>query len=727
MSENMSMSKKDQTCEVYNWRRQVSIREGGEYSDHDDDSYNPDDYEIDDNELSQLRPPGSQYHFCGDIEDDSVEEAEVIVIEDDDSHEEDEVSSLPMDVAQREESQALENLKPAAVSSTSLNITTPSSSRSKEASSGLTQTDSFDESFWQEAMEVCQQKELEYEQKSASKKRKVNISSESTTTPPVTTKTRGRSDKKTTGKKSRVSEDPPLLQQSILKFRRMNTLTSQKRFLDTPEKKHLEVNGTLRIYKKGETFKSGDFLFTITGFSTYKNQKWAMFDNGVSMHLKNTFIGPKHAKTISDDLKWCREFGAAECDSDPLIVRSLRMPMFDKNAPSGNMIRLRFLEGPISAPRSSPDPFWVYDCGPVDSAKSMSDNYQFAYLSKHMLDPTQWITRSQLPEKPVVLDLFGGMGAMHYGFKKAGFSPRSFIVEKNPVAAATLKVNFPEAEVFDECVHVFLKNAMDVHMGYPQPSQVHHIHSSSPCQGLSTRNPNTNNGRPFSASDLENNALSYVFVDFVAYYRPKFASFENVVGILKHINSAIEYVRKIAAGLIQLGYQCRLFIINSKEHGDPQKRRRVIMFAARHDVYLPDAPPPNMKQETNVEEVLANLYDTTPTAGSGRAVTSNGKLVTRHSIEGGLDWVDDGDGVRLSQIMDGKATTVRRQNPIKHPIHDRQITVRERARLMSIPDELDIMGSPKQQRDQIGNAVPVNTAICLAEQIMVAHLKELRP
>jgi DNA (cytosine-5)-methyltransferase 1 len=65
------------------------------------------------------------------------------------------------------------------------------------------------------------------------------------------------------------------------------------------------------------------------------------------------------------------------------------------------------------------------------------------------------------------------------------------------------------------------------------------------------------------------------------------------------------------------------------------------------------------------------------------------------------------------------APTVLGNSRFIHPFHDRYLTVREQARLMSYPDDHVFIGSKDEQYNQIGESVPVVLSSAIASYIKV--------
>ncbi|MGI0008805.1 MAG: DNA cytosine methyltransferase, partial [Nitrosopumilaceae archaeon] len=52
-----------------------------------------------------------------------------------------------------------------------------------------------------------------------------------------------------------------------------------------------------------------------------------------------------------------------------------------------------------------------------------------------------------------------------------------------------------------------------------------------------------------------------------------------------------------------------------------------------------------------------------------------------------------------------------------HPEQDRAITIREAARLQTIPDDFNFKGNVQTLEEMVGDAVPVNLATAIAKKV----------
>jgi DNA (cytosine-5)-methyltransferase 1 len=122
-----------------------------------------------------------------------------------------------------------------------------------------------------------------------------------------------------------------------------------------------------------------------------------------------------------------------------------------------------------------------------------------------------------------------------------------------------------------------------------------------------------------------------------------------------------------------------------------------------------------------VKDRLGVLENIEPVFESGLVQLPDGRLIWDHNKEGTDLKSDEKDMCRL--VEDLPAKTVRKANAIKHYCKHRCLTIRERARLQSLPDEHKLAGRSSEKSDQIGNAVPENLARAVARSIM-ASLKD---
>ncbi|PIN10956.1 DNA (cytosine-5-)-methyltransferase [Handroanthus impetiginosus] len=121
----------------------------------------------------------------------------------------------------------------------------------------------------------------------------------------------------------------------------------------------------------------------------------------------------------------------------------------------------------------------------------------------------------------------------------------------------------------------------------PLPGTVDVICGGPPCQGISGFNRFRNKDAPLE--DPKNKQL-VVFMDIVAYLKPKFVLMENVVDIVKFAGG---FLGRYALGrLVAMGYQARMGMMAAGAYGLPQFRMRMFMWGALPTEKLPQYPLP---------------------------------------------------------------------------------------------------------------------------------------
>lgn len=319
---------------------------------------------------------------------------------------------------------------------------------------------------------------------------------------------------------------------------------------------------------------------------------------------------------------------------------------------------------------------------------------------------------------PTVVDLFSGAGLFSYGFVKEGFQVIRAI-EMNDLACATYAANLGS---HIECA--------DVQIAQPR-GRCDVLIAGPPCQGFSTLN--------IRRARDPRNLLSLEVVRWARVLRPRVVVVENVAAFLLS-----PVWGQLAKELEGLGYDVAASEHNALDYGVPQLRRRSFTVATRGGITIPNPKPlrggfktvqecweglarepngVNLHMAPKPSEIALARMKVIPYGGDKRDVMRNAPNITPRSwwevkcqatdVWGRLWW-------------DRPANTLRTtlQNPSKgrylHPEQHRAISLREAARLHSIPDEWTFVGRPYPVAKQIGNSVPPRLARSIARAIRSA-------
>lgn len=237
------------------------------------------------------------------------------------------------------------------------------------------------------------------------------------------------------------------------------------------------------------------------------------------------------------------------------------------------------------------------------------------------------------------LDLFAGCGGLSEGFIRAGFEPVAHI-EMDQAASNSLKTRM--------CYH-WLKqnNKYDIYLNYLNKKisrnelyssvpkdvidsvinkeisedtmseiiesidqklnkkKLHMIIGGPPCQAYSLI------GRSCDRDKMINDNRNYLYkfyAKFLEKYKPEYFIFENVTGLLsakdkngnRHFDNMIEVFR-------QVGYECDYRVLNAKDYGVPQNRRRVIILGNHKKSKKIDLDIKLTPCEVSINELFADL------------------------------------------------------------------------------------------------------------------------
>lgn len=347
------------------------------------------------------------------------------------------------------------------------------------------------------------------------------------------------------------------------------------------------------------------------------------------------------------------------------------------------------------------------------------------------------------------VDLFAGAGGFSLAAKKSGIKIRAAI-EINKHAASTYTRNFikgrrkPPVLFTDDIEKIsfsklmqeakLVAGACDVLLGGP------------PCQGFSTHRING------SGIDDPRNNLLLKYFEFVRALQPKVFVVENVPGLLWSRHE--KFLQKFISEATNAGYSVRSpVVLNSKDYGVPQNRKRVFILGIRSDIALDIVwPPLKTHFDPNSDEVnnkklpawlpakgvfdmpiapddinavhmnhsaaMINVFERTPRNGGSRA--ESGRVLRCHSTHDGHTDVYG----RIDPTKPSPTMTTACINPSKgrfvHPTLNHGITARHAARFQTFPDDFIFDGGIIASGVQIGNAVPVKLGQAVLDSVSAA-------
>ncbi|KAF9329689.1 hypothetical protein BGZ91_000444 [Linnemannia elongata] len=214
------------------------------------------------------------------------------------------------------------------------------------------------------------------------------------------------------------------------------------------------------------------------------------------------------------------------------------------------------------------------------------------------------------------MDIFAGCGGMSLGLQRSGMVETKYSVELDQDAAATFRYNFPSVVVHNHDAGVLLKHAIfqtqESSRGrttrfsknkmstlspiMPPPDEVDFIYCGPPCQGFTSATGRSNRDDP-------KNSLVATAMSYVDFYRPRYLLLENVKGFTEIGDKAAKhkkpFVKFVMRCLTELGYQCRIAMMQAGHYGVPQSRYRFFVWAAKLGYTLPTFPLPTTTFSTD--------------------------------------------------------------------------------------------------------------------------------
>lgn len=411
------------------------------------------------------------------------------------------------------------------------------------------------------------------------------------------------------------------------------------------------------------------------------------------------------------------------------------------------------------------------------------------------------------------IDLFAGAGGFSEGFFRAGFTAIAH-VEMNHDAVNTIKTRLAynylnkkhrldeyydylsglitreqlyekiPSKIHDTVIQLEMKesNLQDLFKkidNLKKNTEVDLIIGGPPCQGYSLAGRAKQkriavarmNG---SQEDDDRKYLYKIYCDVLKKYQPKLFVFENVVGLLSADEG--KHWLNIYTLFNQTGYYISHKILNSKDFGVPQERKRIIVIGWKKGSTFRYPEFNSYKINWTLKDILSDLprisagessnkYSSKPiheyvskhlrdkcdilTHHSARRINDRDKSIYRIAVEK----MNEGKRLKYSELpLELKthknekdfvdrfkvipSTLAHCHTILAHISKDghyyihydkdqaRSITVREAARIQSFPDNYFFEGSRTSAFIQIGNAVPPLMSEKIAKKLKMQLLNE---
>ena len=326
-----------------------------------------------------------------------------------------------------------------------------------------------------------------------------------------------------------------------------------------------------------------------------------------------------------------------------------------------------------------------------------------------------------------VISLFSGCGGLDLGFERAGFDI-PIANEFDPAIFDTFKINHPKTHLIEGDVRQVTKEDIVPYIN----GDVDGIIGGPPCQSWSEAG---------SLRGIEDSRgqLFFDYIRILKEFQPKFFLAENVSGMLanRH-NEAVQNILKLCE---DAGYNVSLTLVNAKDYGVAEERKRVFYIGFRNDLGInfvfPEGSTTDDSKKITLRDIIWDLQSSAVPAGpknhhNPEAINNNEYFTGAFSpIFMSRNRVKDWDEQAFTVQASGRQCQLHPQAPkmVKYDKNDcrfvegsehlyRRMTIREVARVQGFPDDFKfIYRDTNNAYKMIGNAVPVNLAYEIAVAI----------
>ena len=295
-----------------------------------------------------------------------------------------------------------------------------------------------------------------------------------------------------------------------------------------------------------------------------------------------------------------------------------------------------------------------------------------------------------------VISLFSGCGGLDLGFERAGFEI-PVANEFDPTIWETFKVNHPKTKLIKGDIRNIKADEF--------PTDVDGIIGGPPCQSWSEAGS-------LRGIDDARGKLFYDYIRILKKIQPKFFLAENVPGMLASRHA--DAVRNIISMFEESGYNVSVTMVNAKDYGVAEERKRVFYIGFRKDLnkgfVFPKGSTEDDSKKLTLRDIIWDLQETAVPAASHnchnpQAINNNEYFtgaystifMSRNRVKG---WDEQAFTVQASgrqcQLhpqapkMQFVEQNKRRFVPGKEHLY-RRMTVREIARVQGFPDDFQFI------------------------------------
>ena len=326
-----------------------------------------------------------------------------------------------------------------------------------------------------------------------------------------------------------------------------------------------------------------------------------------------------------------------------------------------------------------------------------------------------------------VLSLFSGCGGLDLGFERAGFSI-PVANEFDSAICPTFRENHPNTHLIEGDVRQITKKDISPFLN----GEVDGIIGGPPCQSWSEA------GSLRGIADARGQ-LFFDYIRILKEFKPKFFLAENVSGMLANRHS--EAVKNILSLFSEAGYDVSLTLVNAKDYGVAEERKRVFYIGFRKDLKIafrfPKGSTADDEKKLTLRDVIWDLKDSAVPAleknkANPNAINNNEYFTGSFSpIFMSRNRVKAWDEQAFTVQASGRQCQLHPQAPKMVKVGEdkqifakgyeslyRRMTIREVARIQGFPDSFKFKYTYLDTGyKMIGNAVPVNLAYEIAVAI----------